>query len=130
MDTGMHLRRTGANRGAGNPGAADSPVAVASAIYDRSAPSAIALLSDLDPSGNLAVALPVGLLVGQQRVVRGWLDVATRRSRSRRDGVFTGSGRGPIKRPEGPGEFGAVIGTQRGRLPVAVVDLHLHAGNR
>ena len=56
-----------------------------------------------DPTGDVPVALPVGSLAREERVVRRWLDVAVDVERPRRDPVLARRGGSPIERPEPPG---------------------------
>jgi hypothetical protein len=79
---------------------------------------------------HLAVALPVGVLVGDARAVHGRLDVSGPVDRPRGSRVLARRRSRPVERPHLPGEFGIFAAVDGGRQPRSGVDSCLDAGDR
>src|SRR4029434_10526362 len=86
--------------------------------------------SDANLARHLAVALPVGVLVGDARVVHGRLDLSTPVDRPRGNSVLARRWSGPVNRPDLPGKFGVFAAVDGGRQPWPGVDSCLDPSDR
>src|ERR1700722_16341044 len=78
---------------------------------------------------NLTVAFPIGLLVGDNRIVHRRLHVAGGVDCARGDAVLARRS-GPVEMPEPPGEWRIVRLRQRRFHPGTIVYLHFDCGDR
>src|SRR4030095_3566732 len=85
---------------------------------------------DANLARHLAVALPVGVLVGDARVVHGRLDLSTPVDHPRGNSVLARRWSRPVNRPDLPGDLGLLAAVDGGRQPRPGIDSHLHAGDR
>ena len=79
---------------------------------------------------DLAVAFPVGVLLGDDRIVHRRLDLSGGVDRARGDSVLSGRRVWPVERPDLPGVFGLLAFDRWSPASIAVIDLDLDAVDR
>jgi hypothetical protein len=84
------------------------------------------LLRNANPPRDLLVALPIGALLRDARIVHRRLHIPRRIDGSRGDSMLARSRVLPLQGPDLPRKFSVLTAVDRCRHPRAPIDLHLH----